>query len=116
MPDETGRYRIALDAYREAPEGLGLVAVVDALWPLAVSAGREAAARAILDHAEQHAPNSGPYVPAIAALRRHLHMAARVAAGPMTTADVVDAIRQGNFAACYLDESGRPVDVEGETS
>lgn len=69
----------------------------------AIRRGREVAAQAILDHADKHAPKDGN--DAQRRLRRHLHTAARVAAGPVTVVEAAAA-----FAAAMSDaeaEAGR---------
>jgi hypothetical protein len=65
-------------------------------------AGRRAAVDAILAHAERHAPDPSP-------LRRHLHIAARVASGPVTMQAIADALAAGNYIACRLNDDGTPV-------
>lgn len=76
--------------------------------------GREEAAAAILAHADKHAPDRTDARPS--AMRRHLHIAARVAVGPPSDADVIAALKSMGTApfavGCHLDEAGRAVDPD----
>lgn len=90
--------------------------VVRAAVTSAFRAGREAAAQAILAHADEWAPNDGTPNAAQRTLRRHLHIAARVATGPPTLDQVAEALRKGDFAVCYLDDAGRSVAHDSKES
>jgi hypothetical protein len=82
---------------------LGHRAAVDA----AFAAGREAAAQALIDHANIHFPD--PTNSAQRTARRWLITAARVAAGPITLEQAAAALAAGNYATCRLDEAGRSI-------
>lgn len=83
--------------------------VVGAGRRLLIEQGRRQAVDAILAHAEQHAPEPSP-------LRRHLHIAARVAAGPATMQAIADALATGNYLACRLNDEGQPYAGKGDTN
>jgi hypothetical protein len=82
-----------------------------ALVDTAYRAGRQDAARDIEAHADTFAPKDGNATQQ--RVRRHLLVAARVAAGPPTMAEIAEALAAGNYAVCHLDEAGRPVDPDG---
>lgn len=66
-------------------------AAVRAAAPLLIAKARQQAADEILAHADQHAPLSGEDP---SALRRHLHIAARVAAGMPTPEQAAAALTE----------------------
>lgn len=84
-----------------------MVATVLALMPELVAFGRDAAAQDIEQHADELAPRDGNIQQR--RLRRHLLIAARVAAGKPTVEEVAEALAAGNFVGCHLDEAGRAV-------
>jgi hypothetical protein len=93
------------------PLDLGQAAVdVAAALEAARADEREKVARRIVAHADKHAPKGDP---ATATLRRHLLLAARVAAGPMTIDQVAEALTKGDYMVCLLDEAGQTI-AEGE--
>src|SRR5262245_10563438 len=74
----------------------------------AYRAGRRAAAEAIVAHAMR---GGLPQNAARRTLHRHLRAAASVAQGPSPLSDVAEGFARGDYAACYLDEAGRPTDA-----
>lgn len=76
-----------------------------------VKRGREEAAELIRAHADEHAPTDGNIQQR--RMRRHLLIAARVAAPKPTLTEVAEALKSGNYTACYLDEAGRPTPPGG---
>jgi hypothetical protein len=69
--------------------------------------GRQAAADAIVAHADKIAPVGGNSVQQ--RMRRHLNIAIQVASPPITMEQVAQAIRDGHFAACYHDAAGQSI-------
>lgn len=80
---------------------------IEATWPLAHRAGRDAAARDIVEHADRYAPRDGNVEQR--RLRRHLMIAVQVAGPKATLEEVVEAVRRGDYVACHLDEAGRSI-------
>ena len=99
-PDDV--YEAAARAYSEVARNLRehgpepIRAVVDSVFKAGVAAGvaagRTQAADDIRAHMDKHAPADGNY--AQLRLRTHLGIAERVAAGPMTAAEVAQALNE----------------------
>lgn len=67
--------------------------------------GREEAAQAIADHRDQHWPLDGDLNPAQRTTRRHMNIAIQVAGPVITAADAAEALRTGQYIACYNEEN-----------
>jgi hypothetical protein len=78
----------------------------------AFKAGRKAAAQAIVMFADEHHPKPDQFDARRYTARQHFLTAARVAQGPASLAEVAEALRRGDYAACHLDEAGRPIPPE----
>lgn len=94
------------DPPRECPECVEL-GHTDC-WESAYRAGREDAARLIVDHADEFAPADGNVQQR--RMRRHLMIASRVAAPKLTMDEIGEAIKRGDYVACDVPD-GDPAGV-----
>lgn len=76
---------------------------IRAAAPLIERAVREQAAQELIAWADKDGDSP------LSARRRWLHTAARKVGPKMTDAEVIDALRRGDFVGCHLDEAGRAI-------
>lgn len=90
------------------------LAAVKAAYAAGHRAGRQAAADAILAHADQYLPLDGSNA-GQRTTRRYLMTAVQIASPKATLAEIGQAIKAGDCAACRLDAAGRSIPREEET-